>query len=129
MNQRVADTIKLLKDLVLLFCGDADPVVLDLKIDVPVAAIKMDTEVLPARRILHRIVHQVEQRTGNRFTIYGKRRKIVIDFLLEFKSVLLDLKTIRFECASHQVGYIGFAKAVLLLACLDAAEVKNVVDQ
>jgi hypothetical protein len=46
----------------------------------------------------------------------------VVDFLFELKSVLLYLKTVRFERISHQVGHVGFAEAVLFLARLDARE-------
>jgi hypothetical protein len=91
--------------------------------------VKIDSEVFFCRRVLHRIVHQVQQRARNRLAIDLQLGQIVVDLLLELETTLLDFVAIRFERATHQVGYIGFAEAVLSLAGLDTGEVENIVDE
>src|SRR5207302_1189160 len=76
-------------------------------------------EVFLCRRVLHRVVNQIQQRTRNRFAIHTHLWQVAVDLLFELKPVLLDFKTIRFERAPHQIGHIGFAEAIFFFARLD----------
>src|SRR5215472_11416087 len=129
MNQWIAYSIELLKDFGLLICGNTDSVIDDLKVDAAIVPVEAYPKVFLRRRVLHSVVHQIQQRTCNRFAVHPHWGKIAVDLLLELESVLLNFKTIRLEGAPHQIGHIGFAEAVFFLARLDAREVQNIVDQ
>src|ERR1700758_3314358 len=129
MHQRIADAIELFKDPGLLLRGDADSVVDNLEVDAAVLSVEIYAQILLSRRVLEGVVHQIEQRTSDGFAIHLQRWQIVVDLLLEVEAVVLDFKAIRIERAAYQIANVGLAKAVLLLARLDAGEVEDIVDQ
>ena len=127
--QRIAHTIKLLENLGLFVRRNADSVIDNLKIHAAIFSIKADAQVLVCVRIFHRVIHQVQERTRNGLAVHLQRRQVVLDLFFKMKSVLLDLKAVGFQRASHQVCYVGFAEGIFLLPCLDTREIENIVDQ
>src|SRR5246127_4305136 len=129
MHQRIANAIELFKDPGLLLRGDADSVGDNLEVDAAVLSVEIYAQILLSGRVLECVVHQIEQRTSDGFAIHLQRWQIAVDLLLEVEAVVLDFKAIGIERAAYQIANVGLAKAVLLLARLDAGEVEDIVDQ
>ena len=64
---------------------------------------------------------------ASRSTCNGGRSLSIFSSKLE--SILLDFESIGLQRAPHQVGHVGFAEVVFLLAGLDPREIEDIVDQ
>src|SRR3989442_78002 len=84
-----------LEDLRLIASGNADAVILDFELDGAVITVQLHAEEFFVSRIFQRVVNQVDNRAGNRFSIYAHYWQVCVDALLKGKTLLLDLITIR----------------------------------
>src|SRR5271154_7586422 len=100
----------------MLFGGDSNSVIDDLKVNSGSVPVKANPKVFLVRGVLHGIVHQVQERAGDCLAIHPKWWDVVVDLLLKLEAVLLDFEAIRLERAADQIGNVGFAEAVLFLA-------------
>src|SRR5262245_38497843 len=129
MNQWVARAIELLEDLRLLARRDADASIRYLALQRAIHPVQFDRQELILRRILQRVVDQVDERARDRLPVDAQGWNRPIDALLELEALLLDLIAIGIEGATHQLGEIGLAEVILLASRLDAGEIENIVDQ
>src|SRR5208282_5582902 len=61
MYQGITHPIELLKNLELFLRGNSDSAIDDLKVDAASVTVKTNTKVFLVRRVLHRIVHQIQE--------------------------------------------------------------------
>src|SRR5215471_9577553 len=129
VHQRVAAAVELLEDLVLLGGSDSNAVIGYFQFYASVRAIEAYADVFLVLRIFQRVVHQIEQRTRNRFAVHVHGRAIRGDLFLKGKTVLLDLEAVSLERGSHQLAQVGFLELVFLAAGFDARKIQNIVDE
>src|SRR5262245_2549904 len=110
MHERIARSIKLLKDPRLLVPLDPNTTIAHLELEYTLLAIKPDAQKFFVVGILQRIVDQIDKRACNRFTIDFHRWNAGIDLLLERESLLLDLVTIRIERVAHELGDVSLSE-------------------
>src|SRR5258708_10373767 len=91
VHQRISTAVKLLKDFLLLVRWDADSSVPDFQIYAAVRLVQAHTDIFLVLGVLQCVIHQVKQPSGDRFAVYGHRRNIARDVLLESKTILFDL--------------------------------------
>ena len=129
VHQGVATAVKLLEDFLLLVGGDADAAILDFQLDRAVHAVQLYGDVLLIFRVFQRIVHQVKERSRDRFAVDVHRWDVGRNVLFEAKSVLLDLEAIRIQSGMYEFTQVGLLEFVLFSSGIDSGEIQNIVDE